>query len=157
MSKVEKDKVVSLDYTLTLDNGDVIDSSEGREPLQYLHGHGTLIPGLEKELEGMEVGEEKHVDVSPADGYGERTDAEDVVLSVSDFPPDLTPTPGMGVYLEAPNGEVKPFFIKAVVGNKVLLNENHPLAGETLHFDVKIKAVRDATEEELEHGHVHAH
>ncbi len=157
MSKVEKDKVVSLDYTLTLDNGDVIDSSEGREPLQYLHGHGTLIPGLEKELEGMEVGEEKHVDVSPADGYGERTDAEDVVLSVSDFPPDLTPTPGMGVYLEAPNGEVKPFFIKAVVGDKVLLNENHPLAGETLHFDVKIKAVRDATEEELEHGHVHAH
>ena len=157
MSKVEKDKVVSLDYTLTLDNGDVIDSSEGREPLQYLHGHGALIPGLEKELEGMEVGEEKHVDVSPADGYGERTDAEDVVLSVSDFPPDLTPTPGMGVYLEAPNGEVKPFFIKAVVGDKVLLNENHPLAGETLHFDVKIKAVRDATEEELEHGHVHAH
>ena len=155
MAKVEKDKVVSLDYTLTLDSGDVIDSSEGREPLQYLHGHGTLIPGLERELEGMEVGEEKHVDVSPADGYGERTDAEDVVLSVSDFPPDLTPTPGMGVYLEAPNGEVKPFFIKAVVGDKVLLNENHPLAGETLHFDVKIKAVRDATEEELEHGHAH--
>ena len=155
MAKVEKDKVVSLDYTLTLDSGNVIDSSEGREPLQYLHGHGTLIPGLERELEGMEVGEEKHVDVSPADGYGERTDAEDVILSVSDFPPDLTPTPGMGVYLEAPNGEVKPFFIKAVVGDKVLLNENHPLAGETLHFDVKIKAVRDATEEELEHGHAH--
>ncbi len=157
MATVEKDKVVSMDYTLTLDDGQVVDSSEGREPLQYLHGHGTLIPGLEKELEGMEVGGEKHVDVSPAEGYGELTDAEDVVLSVSDFPPDVTPAPGMGVYLESPSGEVKPFFIKAVVGDKVLLNENHPLAGETLHFDVKVVAVRDATPEELEHGHVHAH
>ncbi len=152
---VEKDKVVSLDYTLKLDDGRVIDSSEGKEPLQYLHGHGTLIPGLEKELTGMEVGQEKSVVVSPADGYGEIVDADDIVLSVNDFPPDLTPIAGMGVYLESPTGQVKPFFITKVEGDRVYMNENHPLAGQTLHFDVQVVGVRDATPEEIAHGHTH--
>ncbi len=152
---VKKDKVVALDYTLKLDDGNVVDTSEGREPLQYLHGHGTLIPGLEKELAGMEVGQEKEVVVSPAEGYGERVAADDVVLSVSDFPPDLTPTVGMGVYLESPTGQVKPFFITKVDEERVYLNENHPLAGETLHFTVRVVSVRDATPEEIAHGHVH--
>jgi len=152
---VKKDKVVTLDYTLRLDDGSVIDTSEGGEPLQYLHGHGTLIPGLEKELAGMEVGQEKEVVVSPAEGYGEIVEANDVVLSISDFPPDLTPTIGMGVYLESPTGQVKPFFITRVNGERVYLNENHPLAGQTLHFKVHVISVRDATPEEIAHGHVH--
>ncbi len=154
--KVEKDSVVSLDYTLTLDDGQVVDSSQGREPLDYLHGHGQLIAGLEKELQGMEVGEEKEVTVAPGEGYGERDPNAVEVVPLDIFPADMELTPGMGIQLQDGSGQVFQAYVVEVRPDGVVLDFNHPLAGQTLHFNVKVVGVRPATEEELAHGHAHS-
>jgi FKBP-type peptidyl-prolyl cis-trans isomerase SlyD len=153
---VQKDSVVSLDYTLTLDNGQVVDSSEGREPLDYLHGHGQLIPGLERELQGMEIGEEKNVTVSAAEGYGDKDPDALQVVPLEIFPSDMELAPGMGLQLQDGSGQVMEAVVVEVRSDGVLLDFNHPLAGETLHFNVKIVDVRPATAEELAHGHAHS-
>jgi len=155
--RIENDKVVSIDYTLRLADGEVIDTSEGREPLAYLHGHSQLIPGLESQLTGMEIGESKQVIVPPAQGYGEFVEGEEVVLSAQQFPPENPPQIGMGILLENNAGQQLPYYIQSVKGDEVVLTANHPLAGKDLHFDVKVVAVREATPEELAHGHVHSH
>jgi len=153
--KVSKDMVVGLEYTLRLDDGEVVDTSEGRGPLHFLQGHGHVIPGLEKELYGMGLGEEKAVVVSPAEGYGERKPN-----ALQEFPRDAFPEgvgiqPGMAVQLTDKAGRPHMAFVEEVREETVLLDLNHPLAGETLHFDVEVVALREATAEELDHGHVH--
>jgi len=148
--------VVSMDYALRLDDEEeVVDTSAGREPLEFVQGGGQIIPGLEQQLYGMGVGEEKSVVVQPADGYGE-TDAEAYQLMPLDaFPPDMTVEPGMGLELRDVSGQVMQAYVADVRPDGILLDFNHPLAGKTLHFDVKIAGLRQATEEELAHGHVH--
>lgn len=155
-NSVGDDKVVSLDYTLRLDDGEVIDSSTGRDPLQFVQGQGQIIPGLESELYGMEVGDEKAVTVAPEDGYGSR-EADRVQNVPRDaFPDDMDLEQGMQVRLQDSNsGQVYEAYVQEIHPENVTLDFNHPLAGETLHFDVKIAGVRDATDDELSHGHAH--
>ncbi|WP_221088194.1 FKBP-type peptidyl-prolyl cis-trans isomerase [Deinococcus aquaedulcis] len=150
---ITQDKVAQLDYTLTVD-GEVIDQSESGEPLTYLHGHSNIIPGLERALEGKAAGDSLQVTVAPEDGYGERDEDNVEELSLEDFEDDVEV--GATYYAQAEDGSVMPFTVMAVEGDRVQVDFNPPLAGMTLNFDVKVVSVRDATPEELEHGHAHA-
>jgi len=132
--EITADRVVTIHYTLKDDGGAVLDSSAGGEPLAYIQGHGNLVSGLEKALEGKQGGNSLAVVVPPAEGYGERN--ESLVQARTDD--------GMRL-----------FTVTAVAGDMVTLDGNHPLADQTLHFDVEVVGVREATTEELEHGHVH--
>ena len=152
---VADDMVVGLDYTLRLEDGEVVDSSEGGEPLEYLQGHGQIIPGLEKELYGLTVGDEKKVVVPPGEGYGEQDPDAFEKVDLDVFPPDMDLEPGMSLHMRDGDGEVMEACVVEVQPDGVLLDFNHPLAGETLFFQVKIAALRHATQEELAHGHVH--
>lgn len=155
MLKVADGMVVSLDYTLRLDDGQVIDSSNGREALQFLQGQGQIIPGLEQALYGMGVGEEKDVEIAPGDGYGE-TDPDAYQMVPHDlFPADMELSEGMGLRMRDEAGQPLEAYVADVSPDGVLLDFNHPLAGETLYFHVKIADLRPGTREELDHGHVH--
>ncbi|SEK49679.1 FKBP-type peptidyl prolyl cis-trans isomerase /Apo-metallochaperone SlyD [Stigmatella aurantiaca] len=153
--KVGKDRIVALEYKLHLGDGEVIDESEPGQPLSYLHGGGQIVPGLEGALEGMGVGDAKKVVVSPAEGYGEHESAGLQEVPRSMFPPDAELRPGVRLAAQTDGGEVIPIGIREVKGETVLVDLNHPLAGKTLHFDVTVRDVRAATEEELSHGHAH--
>jgi len=152
--QVAKDLAVTIDYKLTID-GEIIDSSEEDGPLDYLHGHENIIPGLERELTGMKIGEQKNVTVAPEDGYG--TVDEEAMLEVprSEFPNEVPLE--IGIELEVTDQEGDMLFATIVeVGNKtVKLDTNHPLAGKALNFDVTVVDLREASEEEIAHGHVH--
>ncbi len=153
---VQDDLVVSFDYTLRLDDGEVVDSSEGREPLAYLHGRGQIVPGLERELYGMSVGEEKSVTVAAEEGYGSYDEERLQEVPLSSFPEDLELEEGMSVRMRDVNtDQLFEAYIDAIDEETVTLDFNHPLAGETLFFDVKIVDVREASGDELAHGHAH--
>lgn len=153
---VEDDTVVSLDYKLLLDSGEEIDSSSEDEPLQFIQGQEQIIPGLENALYGMVVGEEKKVTISPEDGYGDYESENFVMMPRDSFPPDMALVVGERLFVrDSESDQEYPAYIAEVGDESVKLDFNHPLAGETLHFEVKITAIRDATNEELEHGHVH--
>ncbi|POY35036.1 peptidylprolyl isomerase [Solitalea longa] len=154
METVKNGKVVSISYTLTNDNNEVLDQSQPNQPLEYLHGSYNIIPGLEKELEGLQVGDAKKVTVAPAEGYGELNNELIFDAQRQNFPPDADLEVGMQFQAQ---GEAGPMVIRIVniEGDKVTVDGNHPLAGETLHFDVKVEALRDASKEEVDHGHVH--
>ena len=153
---VADDLVVSLEYTLRLEEGgDVVDSSPSGEPLQIIQGHGEIVPGLERALYGMVVGQAKTVVVQPEDGYGELDSDAYYLVPRSSFPPDLQIEPGLGMELHSDDGDVMMAIVAELRPDAVLLDFNHPLAGETLHFEVKVTALRPASAEELEHDHVH--
>jgi FKBP-type peptidyl-prolyl cis-trans isomerase SlyD len=152
--KVEKNKVVSIHYTLKSDAGEVLDTSDGKSPLPYLHGNGQLIPGLEKELEGKQKGDDLKVMVPPEEAYGDYSDKNVFVVSKGGFQGDEEITVGMQVQVDTGSGPAIGVVTK-IEGENVTLDLNHPLAGQNLNFDVSIADVRDATEEELSHGHVH--
>jgi FKBP-type peptidyl-prolyl cis-trans isomerase SlyD len=153
---VADDMVVSLDYTLRLDDGQTIGTSEGQEPLELLQGHGQVMPGLERALYGMTVGDEKDVVVAPANGFGERNPDAFELVPLDTFPPEMTLTPGMGLKMRDQVGQVFKVYVADIRPDGVLLDFNHPLAGETLYFHVKIADLRPATSEELAHGHPHS-
>ena len=151
---ISADKVVTIHYTLKDDAGTVLDSSAGSEPLAYIQGHGNLVSGLEKALEGKPEGSKVAVSVSPEEGYGK-------------FDPGLIQrvpkrtlqgagqiSKGMQFQARTEDG-MRLFTVTGIIGDMVALDGNHPLADKTLHFDVNVIGVRDATSEELEHGHVH--
>lgn len=149
---VADDLVVSLDYTLRLDDGEVVATSKGTGPLEFLQGHGQIIPGLEQALYGMTVGAEKDVVVMPADGYGVRDPDAFQVVPQDTFPPDMTLEPGTGLRMRDGVGRVVVAYVAALRPDGVELDLNHPLAGETLHFHAKISGLRPATSEELAPG-----
>jgi len=152
--QIAADSVVLIHYTLKDDAGKVIDSSDGGEPLAYIQGHGNLVPGLEKALEGKKDGDAVAVTLAPADGYGTRNDA--LVQRVPKRSLQGSGEIRKGMQFQAQTDEgLRVFTVTAVVGDMVSLDGNHPLADQTLHFDVQIVSVRAATAEELEHGHVH--
>jgi FKBP-type peptidyl-prolyl cis-trans isomerase SlyD len=153
--KIGSNAVVSIDYTLRSDKGQVLDSSDGGEPLTYLHGQGQIIPGLEAALAGKSKGDALKVVVPPKDGYGERTPDSTVRVRREELPEGQEPEVGMELEAEGPDGESQQLWIVAVEKDSVVLSSDHPLAGETLHFDVTVRDVRAATEEELAHGHAH--
>ena len=152
---IDSNCVVAIHYTLTDDGGQVLDTSDGREPLAYLHGAGNIIPGLENELVGKSVGDELSVTVQPELGYGE----VDPNL-VQNVPKDAFQgmdqlEAGMQFQATDQDGAVQLVTVKSIGETDVEVDGNHPLAGQTLNFDVKVESVREATEEELEHGHPH--
>ena len=151
---ISKGKVVSIDYILHDAGGKLLDSSDEGDPLVYLHGNENIIPGLERQLEGKTTGEKLTCVVPAADGYGERN--EELVLKVnkSEFGPDADVTPGMQFEARGEDGAQIVTVVK-IEGDEVTIDANHPLAGEALHFQVSVVDVREATPEELEHGHVH--
>ncbi|MEP5566206.1 MAG: peptidylprolyl isomerase [Halioglobus sp.] len=156
MSLLIGDKlVVTIHYTLTDESGETIDSSEGQEPLAYLHGAGNLIPGLERELVGKTAGASLRATIAPEDGYGE-------------FHPELIETvpreafegvdqieAGMAFEAEGSDGQARRIVVKEVSDDGIIIDGNHPLAGVELNFDVQVIDVREASEEEIAHGHVH--
>ena len=154
--KAKDGLVVTLEYVLRLDDGDVIDSSEEEGPLEYLHGYGQIIPGLEKALVGMSVGDRKTVVVPPDEAYGDVDMEAFEIVPRSMFPDDIELEEGLELSLRDVETD-EPFdaTIAEIRETEVMLDFNHPLAGETLHFEVHIPAIREATAEELAHGHAH--
>jgi FKBP-type peptidyl-prolyl cis-trans isomerase SlyD len=148
-------QVVIMQYTLRADDGEVLDASTADEPMAYLHGAENIVPGLEKALTGKGVGYKGKVVVEPAEGYGEREDAEPDAIPRRAFPPEMDIEPGMTFMAEGPNGEHAPIWVLAVEDDKVIVDSQHPLAGRTLHFEVEVVGIRNATEDELAHGHPH--
>lgn len=147
--------VVSIHYTLTDNDGNVLDASEENKPLSYLHGAGNIIPGLEKALVGKVAEDALVVKVEPTDAYGEKVPELMQVVDRAAFQGIDSLEAGMAFEAEGENGQVQRVVIAAVEGDKVTVDGNHPLAGVTLNFDVKVANVRDATQEEISHGHVH--
>ena len=152
---VKKNSVVSLSYCLKNSNGVELDSADKNQPFAYLHGMGQMVPGLEKELEGLTIGDKKDVTVSPAEGYGDLNPQLRIEVDRANFPKDADIQPGMQFEGKGDGGTQTVFTVKAVVGDKIHVDGNHPLAGETLHFSIEVTGVRDATQEELTHGHAH--
>jgi FKBP-type peptidyl-prolyl cis-trans isomerase SlyD len=141
--------VVNLDFTLQLDDEQIIATSEGQEPLVFLQGHSQIMPALQQALIGMSVGDEKDVIVAPADGYGEWDSDAFELVPLDTFPPEVTLTQGLGLKMRDQMGQVHKVHVSDIRPDGVMLDFNHPLAGETLYFRVKIAALRSATPEEL--------
>ena len=153
--QIEKNRVVFLHYTLKGDDGTVIDSSSGRQPMSYLHGKNTIIPGLEQALAGRNAGDKVEVAIAPDQGYGRRDDRLVQILPRSKFEGVGDLKPGMQVRASGSQG-ARLVTIVRVDRDFITVDANHPLAGRTLHFAVEITEVRKATHEEVSHGHVHA-
>ena len=151
---IEQNKVVSLNYTVKDDAGQVIDTSEGGEPLTYLHGHKNIIPGLEGALSGKAAGEEFDVTVQPEEAYGEYREEMVQVVPRSAFEGVESVEPGMVFTAQTQGGPLQ-LTVTGVEGEDITVDPNHPLAGKVLHFTGSVESVREASAEELEHGHVH--
>jgi FKBP-type peptidyl-prolyl cis-trans isomerase SlyD len=145
---------VTIEYTLRDDAGNVLDSSRGRAPMVYLHGHGNLIPGLERELAGQPAGAQLQVSIDPVDAYGEHDPEKVQQVPRSAFAGIDTIETGMQFQADGPGGRTV-VTVSAVEADTVTVDANHPLAGMTLHFEVQIEALRAASEEEIAHGHIH--
>ncbi len=148
--------VVSLEYVLTLDNDSEVDRSNDGAPMEYLHGFKNIVPGLENELEGLTVGDTKDVIVQPSLGYGERDPDGFAEFPRDNFPASKNFKVGESLMMrDKESGESFQAYVSELRTDTVLLDFNHPLAGETLHFHVRIAGLREPTSEELAHGHVH--
>jgi FKBP-type peptidyl-prolyl cis-trans isomerase SlyD len=154
--EVKDGAVVSLAYTLRLSNGEIIDYSEAADPLEYLHGSENIIPGLEAELAGLHVGDDKNIELAPEDGYGEYDPEEVEVIERAMLPKNLPPLKlGMVLAISDEDGNFSEAYVREIGQSSVTLDFNHPLAGQRLFFEVKVLDIRPATEEELAHGHPH--
>lgn len=151
---ISKNTAVSLNYKLTDDDGEVIDTSEGGAPLTYIHGAGMLIPGLEKELEGHVATDALKVRVPPEEAYGLRDDSKVHDVPKAQLPADAELVVGMQFQAQSEHG-VHILTALEIGEDTVKMDANHPLAGKALNFDVTVMEVREATAEELQHGHVH--
>ena len=152
---VGNNMVVSISYTLTNNEGEVLDQSPDGQPLKYLHGADGIIPGLEKELNGKAVGSDFDVTIAPDEGYGQRNDALIQQMPKSAFPTDVEVQAGMQFNAQSTDGQAIMVTVAEVDEDTVTVDGNHPLAGITLHFKGKVEDSREATAEELDHGHVH--
>ena len=154
IDSVQDGVVVSMEYTLHVD-GELLDTSEGQGPLQYLAGYGNIISGLENEMMGMKIGDSKDVVVQPAEGYGEFDEEAFMDVPRSQFPKDMQLAVDTELTVRDDEGHARYARVDTLEGDTVRLDFNHPLAGAELHFSVKVVALREPNEEELEHGHVH--
>lgn len=151
---IKSGTVVTMHYTLKNKSGDIIDSSEGKSPLTYLQGSQNIVIGLEKALEGMNAGDAVKAVVSPEEGYGVKRDDLLQTVPITQFDAPERVLPGAEFQVDTNQG-VQSILIKEVNGTDVVVDFNHPLAGETLFFDIDIVEIRESTEEEKDHGHVH--
>ncbi len=134
-------KVVSFDYTLTV-KGQVVDTSEGKQPLEYTQGQKMIIPGLEKQMEGMKVGDEKTVTIIPEEAYGPVDPKLVVEVAKTNFDPSMAPQVGMVIQMQTPEGQVVPGVVKEIKDTGIMVDFNHPLAGEELTFKVKVVSIK---------------
>lgn len=155
LKTVAKDTVVSIHYTLRDEGTEILDSSEGQDPLSFLQGHGQIIPGLEKALSGKNVGDKFKVEVTPEEGYGVYNDEMSMDVPRNQFPKEAPLE--IGAVFELVNSDNEPLVVRVtdLKGDVVTIDANHPLAGKKLFFDVEIASVRAATKDELSHGHAH--
>lgn len=152
---VTQDTVVVLDYNVTDAEGRLIDTSAVNGPLAYLHGHGNIVKGLEAALSGLAVGARLDIQLSAAEAYGDHDGREPISVPKREIPKGVPLEPGRVFSVPNAKGERVPLWIKQVVGGRVLVDTNHPLAGKALSFAVEILAIREATPAELRHGHAH--
>jgi FKBP-type peptidyl-prolyl cis-trans isomerase SlyD len=151
MLAIDENKVVTFEYTLKNDSGEILDSSEDNGPITYLHGSGNIIPGLEAELEGKKIGDKFHASIEPEDGYGIRN--EEFIQKIERERLSHLPKIEIGMQLQAYDEDgMQILTIVEISDTDVTLDGNHPLAGQKLHFDVEVTDMRDATEEEIEFG-----
>ena len=153
--KVEANKIISIHYTLTLASGELVDTTDGEEPLNFLAGANNIIPGLERELMGKQVGDSMEVTVEPADGYGEYDEELVQALPREMFTGIDNIEVGMEFQTQVEDGQGHFVVVTKVEDDQITVDGNHEFAGKTLIFKVKIDAIRDASEEEIEHGHAH--
>ncbi len=153
--KIANDKVVGVHYTLTNNEGEVLDSSRDSDPLYYLHGAGNIVPGLEKKLAGLPIGATKKVVVAPKDGYGEKSGLPDQPIPRDAFPKGAQIQVGMSFLTRDEGGQPMPVWVTEVTESTVNVTLDHPLAGVTLNFDVEVMSLRAANDSEKEHGHAH--
>ncbi len=153
--KITDNCIVFIQYKLTDEQGQVIDASTDGQPMPYLHGHGNIVPGLEKALIGLEKGETTKVTVSPEEGYGMVDPGAVQLFALESFENIEEIKPGMQFHAEGPEGQVQVITVREIREDGVLIDRNHPLAGKILNFEVEITDVREASEGELEHGHPH--
>ena len=154
IESVKDGDVVSMEYTLHVD-GELLDSSDGQGPLQFLVGYGNISPGLENEMMDMKIGDSKKVVVQPVDGYGEFDESAFMDVPHDQFPKDMKLEVGSELTVRDNEDNARMAVIDGIEGDQVTLNFNHPLAGDELDFYVKVVALREPNAEELEHGHVH--
>lgn len=152
--RVAAEKVVTIDYVLKDDSGTVIDQSQGGS-FSYLHGANNIIPGLESALSGKEAGDEVSVSVDPDQGYGRRNESLKQVVPKDVFQTQEDVAVGKQFYAQSPDGQQLIVTVTGVAENDITIDANHPLAGVNLNFDVRVVDVRDATNEEIAHAHVH--
>lgn len=152
---VQEGMVVTVDYTVKLDNGEVADTTQGGMPLRFLVGQGQVLPGFEDALAGLAVGGQKKFELAPEDAYGEFDEDAFEEISADSFSTDEPLEEGMAIGVTDEEGDTYEAFIHEIREDVIVLNYNHPLAGERLHFEVKVLDIRPATPEELEHGHAH--
>jgi FKBP-type peptidyl-prolyl cis-trans isomerase SlyD len=152
---IQNNKVVTMHYHLTNAEGQVIESSRESEPLTYLHGAGIILTILENALTGLDVGATKTVEVAPADAYGEHDATKIETLPRGAFAQVPNLEVGMQLQGQDPHGETFTVWVMDIREDTVVIDANHPLAGETLTFEIEVLDIRDATAEELSHGHVH--
>ncbi len=152
--QIAKDAVVEMEFTLMDSEGEMIDETDG-EPLMFLVGYGEMLPGLENALLGKKVGESVKIVVAAAEGYGEVVESEEAYIDRSDLPEDYLPEIGDPITIEDDEGKEFGAWIIDMDEEKVVVDANHPLAGEDLHFDVQVISVRAGSSEEIEHGHAH--
>lgn len=152
---LEVNKVVTFNYTLKDNEGTVLDSTDNKAPLTFLSGMSQILPKLEEALGGMLIGGKKNVKVSAVDAYGEYDEKAIQNIKKEQFPPEAELEVGMRYVANAPDGGQMPFIITEVNEADIKVDFNHPLAGKDLEFDVELVDLRDATAEELQHGHVH--
>lgn len=151
---IKKNDVVTLSYTLKNSDGVELGKAGAEEPMNYLHGAGNIVPGLEEAIEPMQVGDKKEVTIPPEKAYGELDPSLLLKVDRSNFPSDIDVQPDMQFSSEM-GGKENVFTVESIEGDQVNVNGNHPLAGQTLHFNIEVLGIRSATAEELSHGHVH--
>jgi FKBP-type peptidyl-prolyl cis-trans isomerase SlyD len=152
---IKNNDVVNLSYCLKNSKGEELDKSDASQPFAYLHGKGQIVPGLEKALEGLAIGDKKEVTVPPSEGYGDHVPTLKTQVERSNFPKDVDIKPGMQFEAEDEGKQRIIFEVISIEGDKINIDGNHPLAGQTLHFSVEVTGIREATQEELSHGHAH--
>ena len=152
---IEQNKVVTMNFTLKDDEGNLLDSTEKGGPFSYISGKNMVLPKLEEALSGMLIGSKKNIKLEAKDGYGDYNDDAIQVVGKENFPEDIVLEVGMEYMASSPDGVKMPFTISNVDGEEITIDFNHPLAGKNLNFDIELLNVRDATAEELSHGHVH--
>lgn len=152
---LKQNQVVTVYYNLTDENGETLDSANQERPFSFLSGQNQILPKLEEEIGNMLIGSRKTVVLAPEDAYGEYQADSVQVVDRSNFPEGTQIEEGMEFIANTPDGHQMPFIVKQIDGNNITLDFNHPLAGATLNFDIELVNIRDASAEELAHGHVH--